>query len=156
MRKLVSLLTASAAVAGAVALGASAADNTRISGSYSFVAHSICVDPIRIAGSYDEMAHTFYDKAGNATRIAFTGKATVVYTDLTNGSTCSPNSSGPGTVDLASGQSDLRGGNGTIFDSSGHLIATDGRLVLDAGGNVISIVGHQTDVCTELGSSPAP
>ena len=36
-----------------------------------------------------------YDKAGNATRVSFTGKVTVTYTNLTNGSTYSPNSSGP-------------------------------------------------------------
>lgn len=156
MSKFASLLTASVAIIGAFAMSAAAADNVRISGSYSFVAHKTCVDPVRVAGSYDEMQHTFYDDAGNATRMAFTGTVRVTYTNLTNGSTYSPNSSGPGTIDLATGQTVIRGGTGTVFDSNGNLIATDGRLVLDADGNVISIVGHQTDVCTRLGSSPAP
>ncbi len=50
----------------------------------------------------------------------------------------------------------IRGGNGAVFDSNGVLIATDGRIVFDASGNIISIVGHQNNVCDELGSTPAP
>src|SRR4051812_16728923 len=129
-----------------------AADNFKISGSYSFTANHLCADPIRIEGSYDEMVHTFYDNSGNAVRMSFTGKVTVKYTNLSTGKTYSPNSSGPGTLDLATGQTVARGGNGTMFDSNGNLIATDGRVVLDASFNIISIVGHQTDVCTKLGS----
>src|SRR5262245_15241106 len=33
--------------------------------------------------SYDEMMHTFYDNAGNATRISFTGAVSVTYTNRT-------------------------------------------------------------------------
>ena len=103
---------------------------------------------------YDEMIHSFYGNAGNATRVSFTGKVTATYTDLTIGSTYTPNASGPGTIDLATSQTAFRGGG--IFDSSGRFIATDGRVILDAHRNIISIVGHQTDVCSMLGSSPAP
>jgi hypothetical protein len=132
-----------------------AADNFKITGSLALTTHD-CVDPIRVEESFDEMVHLFYDNDGNAIRLSFTGKFKMRYTNLTTGATYSPNSSGPGTVDLASGQSVIRGGNGVVFDSNGNLIATDGRLVLDADFNIISIVGHQIDVCTKLGSAPAP
>ena len=133
---------------------AHAADNERITGSSSFTDYSTCVDPVHVEGAYDEMMHTFYDTNGNATRISFTGSVTITYTDLVNGKTYSPNTSGPGTVDLAAGQVILRGGNGAIFTDQG-LLATDGRLVLDLDGNVISITGKQTGVCTALGTTAA-
>src|SRR5438270_11749020 len=154
MRKLVGVLSVCTVLGGAVAMSAVAADNTKISGSYSYVDNGLCADPVQVDGTYNEMIHSFYDNAGNATRFSFTGKVTVTYTNLTNGSTYSPNVSGPGTIDVATGQTAYRGG--ATFDSSGHFIATDGRVVVDAHGNIISIVGHQTDVCSMLGSSPAP
>ena len=135
-------------------MSAVAADNFKISGSYSYVDNGICADPVQVDGTYNEMLHSFYDNAGNGTRVSFTGKVTVKYTNLTNGSKYSPNVSGPGTIDLATGQTVYRGGG--VFDSSGRFIATDGRLVVDSHGNIISIVGHQTDVCAMLGSTPAP
>jgi hypothetical protein len=144
------------ALAGVIATGAVAADNMKISGSYSYVDNGLCGDPVQVDGTYNQMIHTFYDNAGNATRFSFTGNVTVTYTNLTNGSTYSANASGPGTIDLAKGQTAMRGGNGGIFDSNGRFIATDGRMVLDSHGNVISIVGHQTDVCAMIGSAPAP
>jgi len=154
MRKLVGILSAFGVLAGVVAMSAVAADNFRISGSYSYVDNGLCADPLQVDGTYNETIHSFYDNAGNATRVSFTGKVTTRYTNLTNGATYSPNTSGPGTIDLATWQTVYRGGG--IFDSSGRFIATDGRLILDSHGNIISIVGHQTDVCSTLGSSPAP
>ena len=133
---------------------ARAADNSKISGSYSFTAHHLCADPVRVDGSYDEQVHIYYDQNGNPTRLAFTGKNLITYTNLTTGAVFRPNSSGPGTTDLASGQTVIRGGNGFVIDSNGVLIATDGRVVLDAAGNVVSLVGRATDVCARLGSSP--
>jgi hypothetical protein len=133
-----------------------AADHTRLVGSFSFTDPTICIAPIRVAESFDEQMHTFYDKNGNAVRLSFTGKVNVTYANLNTGATYSPNSSGPGTIDLQSGQTVLRGGNGAFFDSNGVLVATDGRIVLDASGNVISMVGHENNVCDELGSTPAP
>jgi hypothetical protein len=143
-------------LAGAVAMSAGAADNTKIGGSYSYVDTSTCVDPVQVDGTYNQMIHTFYDNAGNATRFSFTGKVTVTYTNLTTGSSYSPNASGPGTIDLAKGQTIMRGGDGGIFDNNGNFVATDGRVVLDSHGNMISVVGHQTDVCAMVGSSTAP
>jgi hypothetical protein len=143
-------------LAGAVAMSAGAADNTKIGGSYSYVDTSTCVDPVQVDGTYNQMIHTFYDNAGNATRFSFTGKVTVTYTNLTTGSSYSPNASGPGTIDLAKGQTIMRGGDGGIFDNNGNFVATDGRVFLDSHGNMISVVGHQTDVCAMVGSSTAP
>jgi len=154
MRKFVGVMSACVVLAGAVAMNAIAADNYRISGSYSWVDHGICADPVQIDGTYDQMIHSFYDKAGNSTKVSFTGKVTTTYTNLTNSLTYSPNTSGPGVIDLATWQTVYRGGG--IFDSNGHFIAADGRVVTDVHGNIISIVGHQTDVCSMLGSSPAP
>jgi hypothetical protein len=154
MRKFAGVLSTCLVLAGAVAMSAVAADNSKISGSYSYVDHGICADPVQVDSTYDEMIHSFYDKDGNATRVSFTGKVTVRYTNLTNGATFSPNVSGPGTIDLATGQTVYRGGG--LFDSNGRFIANDGRVVVDSHGNIISIVGHQTDVCATLGSSPAP
>ena len=57
-------------------------------------------------------------------------------------------------MDLSTHQTVYRGGG--TFDSNGRFIATDGRVVVDSHGNVISLVGHQTDVCAMLGSTPAP
>lgn len=156
MRKFAGVLSACTVLAGAVAMSAGAADNFKISGGYSYVDTGICADPVQVDTAYDEMIHSFYDKAGNATRVSFTGRVTVTYTSLTNGSTYSPNSAGPGTIDLATYQSVFRGGNGAVVDNDGHLIATDGRLVLDSHGNIVSLAGRQTDVCSMLGSSPAP
>src|SRR5579859_4196525 len=142
-------------VLAALAPSAAAADNTKLTGSFSFSDTGTCVDPIQVAGSYDETLHTYYDQNGNAIRLSFTGKVKVTYTDLNTGSAYSPNSSGPGTVDLQTGQTVLRGGDGTFFDANGNLLATDGRIVLDAGGNVIFAAGHQTGVCQQLGTAPA-
>ena len=155
MRKFVGVLCACGVLAGVVAMSAVAADNQKISGSYSYVDNSTCVDPMQVDGTYNQMIHTFYDNAGNPTRFSFTGSVTVTYTNLTNGKTYSPNASGPGTIDLAKGQTVMRGGNGGLFDSSGRFISTDGRVVLDSHGNIISVVGHQTDICAALGSSSA-
>ena len=154
MKKLAAVLGGCAVLAGAVATGAGAADNFKISGSYSYIDNGLCAAPVQVDGTYNEMIHSFYDKDGNATRVSFTGKVTYTYTNLTNGATYSPNASGPGTIDLATWQTVYRGGG--IFDSNGRFIAADGRLVLDSHGNIISIVGHQTDVCSTLGSSTAP
>ena len=134
-----------------IAQTAAAADNYRISGSVSFTAnqHMQRADSSRRLIRRDG-PHLFYDNAGNAIRMSFTGNVLVTYTNLTTGATYSPNTSGPGTQDLATGQNVLRGGNGTLFDQDGNLIATDGRVVLDADFNIISITGHQTDVCARL------
>src|SRR5262249_41676670 len=51
--------------------GALAADNERITGVASFIAHHLCIDPIRVESSYDEMMHTYYDNGGNAIRLQF-------------------------------------------------------------------------------------
>ena len=153
--RLVLTIAALLASAAGTASGSAAADNTKLSGSFDFTTYRICTDPIRIVGSYDEMIHTFYDTRGSAVRLSFTGKNLITYTNLATGATYSPNSSGPGTIDLQSGQTVIRGGNGSVFDSNGILVATDGRVVLDAGGNVISATGHVVGVCEHLGSSPA-
>jgi hypothetical protein len=133
---------------------ASAADQTRLTGAGAFIDSTSCNDRLRVDWSYDEVMHTYYDADGNAVRLAFTGPVTITYTNLTNGQSYTPNSSGPGTLDLLTGQIVLRGGNAALFDANGVLIATDGRVVLDASGNIISIRGHITDVCAHLGSSP--
>jgi hypothetical protein len=148
-------LSVAAALSGAFAVTAGAADNTKLTGSFSFSDSTTCVDPIQVTGSYDEQMHTYYDNNGNAIRLAFTGKVKITYIDLVTGSMYSPNSSGPGTVDLQTGQSVLRGGDGAFFDADGNLLATDGRIVLDAEGNVIFAAGHQTGVCKQLGTAPA-
>jgi hypothetical protein len=139
-----------------VAPVSAAADNTKLAGSFSFTDPTICVAPIRVAESYSEQMHTFYDKDGGAIRLSFTGKVDITYTNLNTGTMYSPNSSGPGFVDLLSGQTALAGGNGAFFDSNGVLVATDGRIVLDANGNVISMVGHENNICDELGPASAP
>jgi fructose-1,6-bisphosphatase/inositol monophosphatase family enzyme len=131
---------------------ATAADNEKISGTYSFTVLHACADPIHGEGAYHEMMHTYSNSQGDAFRISFTGTVTVTYTNLVNGRTITPASSGPGTVDLATGQVILRGSNGTVFTDDG-LLATNGKIVLDAEGNVISITGHQTGVCAALGTT---
>ena len=157
MRKFVGVLSAGAVLAGAVAMSAGAADNTKIGGSYSYVDTSTCVDPVQVDGTYNQMIHTFYDNAGNATRFSFTGKVTVTYTNLTTGSTLFAERFGSGH-DRSRQQVKpvMRGGDGGIFDNNGNFVATDGRVVLDSHGNMISVVGHQTDVCAMVGSSTAP
>jgi hypothetical protein len=147
-------VSAAAVVTGTLAATVGAADNTKLTGSFSFSDSTTCADPIQVTSSFDEQLHTYYDQNGNAVRLAFTGKVEITYTDLVTGSTYSPDSSGPGTVDLQSGQTDLRGGDGAFFDANGNLLATDGHIVLDAAGNVIFAAGHQTGVCERLGTSP--
>src|SRR5262249_13768677 len=97
----------------------------------------------------------YYDKAGNAIRVAITGQLSFTFTNLTTGASYSPNSAGPKTVDLLTGQSILRGGDGVMLDSNGVLVAADGRIVTDAAGNIISITGHAVGVCQQIGSTPA-
>lgn len=147
-------------VCSALALGlssaATAADNFKISDSFSYTDPFMCTDPIKVDESYDEMVHVYRDSDGHAVRLQFTGFVSIGYTNLTTGATYRPNSSGPGTIDLLSGQTVLRGGNGAFFDSSGIFVATDGRIVLDDGGNVISLTGHVVDVCAKLGSTAVP
>jgi hypothetical protein len=88
-------------------------------------------------------------------RLAFTGPVSISYTNTVTGARYVPNSSGPSTVNLQTGEDVLRGGNGALFDSNGVLISTDGRVVLDANGDTISLPGHVIDVCTRVGSAPA-
>ena len=152
-----SLFVVGLAVEGLVeTVPAGAASNAKLSGSYSYIATDVCQDPVHIDGQYDETVHTYFDQQGNAIRLAFTGKVTVRYTDLVSGATYRPNSSGPATVDLATGQTVIRGGNGTLFDANGVLVATDGRIVLDALGFPISVIHHSTDVCSQLGTIATP
>jgi hypothetical protein len=134
---------------------ASAAENVRISGSFSFVDQHTCVDPIRVDGRYDETMHIYFDRSGNPVRLAFTGPVSISYTNTVTGAVYAPNSSGPSTVNMQTGQDVLRGGNGALFDSNGVLISTDGRVVLDANGDPISLPGHIIDVCIRVGSAPA-
>ena len=158
MRRVALAVVGSCVVAAAViGVGspANAADNRRISGDYAFTATRLCVDPIHVEGTYDEMMHAYYDANGDAIRLSFTGTVTVKYTDLVSHNTFSPNSSGPGTTDLATGQTIVRGSNGTIFTDEG-VLATNGRIVFDADGNIISITGKQTGVCEALGTTDAP
>ena len=154
-------INASAAVMAAVAsltvsTGRAAAgtptDNTRASGSDSFVAMKTCSDPIRVDSSWDIMMHTYYNASGAATRLQFTGTTRITFTDLTNGNSYSPNSSGPGTVDLATGETWTRGSSAAVFNDAGQLVATSGRIVYDADGNIVSIRGTQRPVCAALGA----
>ena len=117
-----------------------------------FVDSTSCTDPIRVDYQADEVLHTYYDARGNATRLMLTGKASNVYTNLTTGTRYAPNSSGPGTFDLVTGTVVARGGN-SAFDSQGRLLAVSGRVVYDVDGNIVSLVGHVTDVCAKLGST---
>jgi flagellar basal body rod protein FlgG len=153
-RSIAATLATIGALVAATAV-ASAAENIRISGSFSFVDQDTCVNPIRVDGSYDETMHTYLDRSGNPVRLAFTGPVSISYTNTVTGALYAPNSSGPSTVNLQTGQDVLRGGNGALFDSNGVLISTDGRVVLDANGDPISLPGHIIDVCTRVGSAPA-
>src|SRR5262245_32800441 len=137
-----------------VAAPALAADNIRIAGSDSFTDTHSCVDPLRVEITYDEMVHIFYDTNGNATQLLFTGAFSLQYTNLTNGATYHPNSSGPGLINLATGQAILRGSNAALTDSNGVLIAANGRAVYDANDHLVSLTGHVVDVCQRLGSTP--
>src|SRR5947209_17078093 len=110
MKKLIGVFSACGVIAGALAMTAVAADNFKTSGSFSWVNPAMCAAPVQVDGTYDETIHTFFDKAGNATRVSFTGKVKLTYTNLTNGVKYSPNTSGPATTDLATGQTVFRGG----------------------------------------------
>jgi hypothetical protein len=137
----------------AFAAVAFAADHQRITGSFKFIDHFDCTDPFLVEGSYDEVMHTYDDRFGKAIRLAFTGDVRMTFTNLVNGVSYSPNTSGPGAVDLSTGESIIRGGNGVLFDSEGKLISTDGRAIQDADGNLISLTGRTVDVCARIGSS---
>ena len=144
--------TAITAVVGTVSV-ANAADNDKsFVGTYSYTTTEMCTDPVHVEGVYDEMVHIFYNNDGEAIRASFTGKVTVTYTDEVSGSTFNPNSSGPGTVDLLTGQAILRGSNGFVVTDQG-VVSTHGRLVLDGDGTVISMTGNQTGVCAALGTT---
>ena len=152
------LLLVAAGFAAATSLlivsAASGADNFRITGSYSFTLKHMCADWILVSGTYDEMVHVFYDRNGNEIRDGFTGTVTVSYTNLTTGDTFTPNSSGPGTFYLDTGETVIRGSNGSIFDNNDQLIATNGRIVLDENGFIKSIVGHSVNICEAVRSTP--
>jgi hypothetical protein len=148
-------LVAAIALAPAGRANASPADNSRSSGADSFTATGLCSDAIRVDSSWDVVIHTYYDASGTAVRLAFTGTTRITYTDLANGNSYSPNSSGPGTVDLTSGASWVRGSNGAVFNDAGVLVSTDGRIVYDSSGAIVRISGHQTPVCEALGAKAA-
>lgn len=144
------MLLAASTVAQPVS--ATPTDNTRTVGTDSFTQRHVCTDPIRVDTTWDEMVHTYYDKAGDATRMSFTGTVNVTFTDVVTGAAYSPTSSGPSTYDLATGQSWLRGGNAVVINDDGVVVSTTGRIVYDADFNIISIVGHQQPVCAALGT----
>ncbi len=113
-----------------------------------------CVDPIRADWTANEVFRTFLSSSGEPIRLQVTGRATTTFTDLVNGRTYSPPSSGPGTYDLRTGALVLRGGNAAVVDQQGRLVSTRGRVVLDADNNMISLVGRAVDVCSRLGTFP--
>jgi hypothetical protein len=147
--------TVPVALAGAAAGAATPPDNLRTTGSDSFVTTTTCADPVRVDSTWDVMVHVQYDATGSASRLMFTGTTRITYTDLANGHSYSPNSSGPGTVDLATGQTWLRGSNGAVFTNDGVLVSTTGRIIEDADGNIVSIRGAQRPVCAALGTAQA-
>ena len=124
-------------------------------GSGSFVDRATCTDPVRVTFDYDEVLHEFVDAAGDVQRISYTGTVHVSYTNLSTGASYTPNSSGPATVDLATGVVVARGSNGTVWTDQGTLVAAQGRIVYAADGAIVSMVGHATEVCTAIGSAPA-
>lgn len=134
--------------------GATPTDNVKMSGTTSYIDHYNCADDMRVDSTWDVMVHVFYDAAGFAKRLEFTGPITITYTDLVNGHTFSPNSSGPGTVDLAAGTAWVRGSNAAIWTNDGVLESTDGRIIYDANGNMIRLDGHARPVCEALGTTP--
>src|SRR5262249_8009169 len=124
---IVGIAAVTVGVLGAVSTTANAADNEKfIDASYTETDTAVCVDPIQKQGRLKPTVHTFYNNEGEAIRLSFTGTITMTYTNLVNGNTFSTNSSGPGTVDLATGQEILRGSNGFIITDDG-LVATHGR-----------------------------
>jgi hypothetical protein len=74
---------------------------------------------------------------------------TLTYPDLVNGCTFSPNSSGPGTVGVATGQVVPGASNGTVLTDQ-RLLATNGKILSNADGNVTSTTGNQTGVCAAV------
>jgi hypothetical protein len=104
-----SKLVLSVIVVCTLGLTAFAADYERITGSFSFTDDFFCADQFLVEGSYDEVMHTYYAKFGKAIRIAFTGDVRITFTNLVNGMSYRPNTSGPGTVDLSTGQSIVAG-----------------------------------------------
>jgi hypothetical protein len=155
--RLLTLITAIAAggVIGSASARAVPPDNTRQSGSDSFITRNTCADPVRVDSQWSVVVHTHYDAAGDQTRVQYTGTTRITYTDLTNLNSYSPNSSGPGTYDTVSGATVIRGSNGAVFNNDGILVSTSGRIVYDANFNIVSIVGKQRPVCTMLATVPS-
>jgi len=155
-RLVTALVIAAASTASAVgavpAAWATPTENYRDSGSDSFTTSKVCSDPIRVDSTWSIVIHTFYDAAGTATRLAFTGTTRISYTDLANGNTYAPNSSGPGTINLSTGQTWVRGSNAAVFSNDGVLMSTSGRIIYSADGSIISITGKQRSVCAALGT----
>jgi hypothetical protein len=150
------VLTAAAWIATPFAAAATAAptDNERATGAGTFIDRATCADPVRVDYSYDIVIHTFFNAAGDAYRMIFTGTNRITFTDIASGTTYSPNSSGPGTVDLPAGTTWVRGRNGAVFLPDGTLVSAAGRIIYDADGNIISIVGQAQGVCQTLGTQP--
>jgi hypothetical protein len=150
------ILGVAAAVGATVLPGtAHATDNTKLAGEYHFVDTLDCADPVVVHSIYDEMAHTYIGPDGMPVAKRYTGKVAIQCTDLTNGRTFRPNSSGPGLDVLATGVSIVRGANGAVFIGDG-LFATNGPLLYDADGNLVSWPHHMVSVCAALGTVPAP
>jgi hypothetical protein len=126
----------------------------RLVGSSSFVDGSSCADPVQVDWAWRLVRHTYINRDGGVDRIQFTGSVHATYTDLTNGVTRVVDSSGPGTVDLATGTTALRGNNAYRFDQTGTLVDSSGRIILNNEGNVTSVTGHERPVCELLGTTP--
>ena len=132
---------------------ASAADNHKISFSFSFVDHFDCADPVQISSAGDEMVHKFYDADGNLIRLSFTGNVIIEFTDLTTGTTYRPNSSGPGTTDITTGWTTVRGHNGAILAGDIGIFTTAGRVLIDPDGVPVDMPNHVISVCEALGTT---
>jgi hypothetical protein len=125
----------------------------RLVGSSSFVDTSSCADPIRVDSAWRLVRHTYRDRNGDPYRLQFTGSVRTTYTDLNTGQTRVVDSSGPGTVDLATGTTKLRGNIAYRFDQAGTLVSTSGRIIYDNHGEVISVTGHDRPVCETLAAT---
>jgi hypothetical protein len=149
------LLATGAAVAamlgGPILPAARAALNERIDFETDFEDTASCVDTLNVHLVVFQVAHQYADRDGTDTRQAITGKLKITFTNVRTGATFSPNTSGPLTLDLVTGEIVVRGGNVGPID--GVYTLTNGRLVV-SNGELTRIPHHQIDVCSAVGSTP--
>jgi hypothetical protein len=105
-----------------------------------------CGFPVALSyPAQNEYQMTFYDGAGNVTKVVISGRLVLTFTNLNNGTSLTVNASGPAVLDFKSGRLFALGAGGGPLPGLG-LVSGHGQLDLLS----FEFNGHLVPLCEAL------